>query len=289
MPLPDFLERLLAEPPKAGDGVHPWMFRVARHLHAHWPATKIADTLAERLANCGRRVSRKEVEDAVANSIRVAWRPDGSPNAVPAPKPWPDPDPALRARILRETGVGNYPWDVPKEASHAEEIIDALFPKSALLCCGYSKTRFDTKPRDAWRGQLAEQALIVPNVMTSLKGKVQGKDQWSAHTLDNTGVRQFLVVEFDHGALDEQSALIVHLAGFAPLACTVFSGAKSVHGWFYCFGQPEPRVRAFFAYALRLGADDRMWSRCQFARMPDGKRDNGRQQTCLFLNPEACQ
>ena len=39
--LPPFLRELLAAPPRAGEGVHDWIFRVARQLHAHLPAVEI--------------------------------------------------------------------------------------------------------------------------------------------------------------------------------------------------------------------------------------------------------
>ena len=40
----------------------------------------------------------------------------------------------------------------------------------------------------------------------------------------------------------------------------------------------------FFRYALSLGADPATWTRCQFVRMPDGRRDNAKRQTVFFLN-----
>jgi hypothetical protein len=106
----------------------------------------------------------------------------------------------------------------------------------------------------------------------------------SAHTLDNTGERRFLVVEFDTGTTDEHAALLIHLAGLVPLVCAAHSGNKSLHGWFYCAGQPEERVLKFFRYAVSIGADSRLWTRSQFCRIPDGTRDNGNRQTCFFLN-----
>src|SRR5205807_578538 len=62
----------------------------------------------------------------------------------------------------------------------------------------------------------------------------------SEHTLENTGPRRFLVIEFDKGTLDQQAALLFHLSKFAPsLALVVFSGSRSLHGWFYCANQTE--------------------------------------------------
>ena len=70
-----------------------------------------------------------------------------------------------------------------------------------------------------------------------------------------------------------------------PLALAVYSGGKSLHGWFYCAGIAEEKISRFFSYAVSLGADPANWNRSQFARMPDGLRDNGRRQTVYFFNP----
>ena len=120
-----------------------------------------------------------------------------------------------------------------------------------------------------------------------------------------TGSRLFLNVEFDFDGgrcpeearviakLEKQgrdvrdlcAALLLHLAEKAPLALAVYSGGKSLHGWFHCAGIADERVLRFFRYAVSLGADPANWNRSQFARMPDGLRDNGRRQTVYFFNP----
>src|ERR1043166_6047639 len=76
--LPQFVRDLLATPPRAGEGVHPYLFRVARQLHAHLPAAKIFALLKSRVADCGRHVSDSEIWDAIRNSLACAWQPCGS-------------------------------------------------------------------------------------------------------------------------------------------------------------------------------------------------------------------
>jgi hypothetical protein len=121
--------------------------------------------------------------------------------------------------------------------------------------------------------------------MSAVTGKTKdGRD--SGHTLSNTGQRRFLVIEQDAGSPDEQAAVLMHLASQAPLALAVHSGSKSIHGWFYCAGQAEERLRSFMNYAVSLGADRATWTRSQFVRMPDGRRDTGKQQVVYFFNPE---
>jgi hypothetical protein len=132
---------------------------------------------------------------------------------------------------------------------------------------------------------LAALQLIVPSPMTARLGRTQDGTQ-SAHTLEATGARRFLVIEQDRGTIDEQAAVLLHLAARAPLALAVHSGSKSIHGWFYCAGQTEERLERFMRYAVSLGADRATWTRSQFVRMPDGTRENRKRQTVYFFNPE---
>ena len=47
---------------------------------------------------------------------------------------------------------------------------------------------------------------------------------------------------------------------------------------------PKQRSKSFFDMPDFAGADRATWTRSQFVRMPDGKRDNGNRQTIFFLN-----
>jgi hypothetical protein len=59
------------------------------------------------------------------------------------------------------------------------------------------------------------------------------------HSLANTGPRRYLIIEADCGDLHQQAAVIWHLAKIAPLAAVVFSGSKSLHGWYFCGNESE--------------------------------------------------
>jgi len=93
------------------------------------------------------------------------------------------------------------------------------------------------------------------------------------------------VIEQDAGTADEQAAVLLHLAETAPLVLAVHSGSKSIHGWFFCQGQPEDHLHRFMRRAVSLGADPATWTRSQFVRMPDGTRDEGVRQTTFYFNP----
>lgn len=288
--LPAFLKDLINSTPRAGEGVHKWLFRVARQLHAHLPAGEIVRLLESQVANCGRHVPRPEIVAAVQDALLCAWHPHG--NAAPA-KPvrkWPALNCEQREDIIRDGGGLANLWEcslvrIEDNAQHTEEIVDRLFPGNPLLCCGRSKSAFDTRPREEWRGQLASLQLIVPSPMSAVQGFTK-KGKPSRHTLSNTGSRRFLICEFDKGTPDDHAALLLHLATIGPLVLAVHSGNKSLHGWFYCAAQPEDKLLKFFRYAVSLGADDATWSRCQFCRMPDGRRDNGKRQRVFYFNPK---
>ena len=288
--LPPFLSELLDAQPRAGEGVHAWLFRVARHLHAHLPAVDIIHLLEQRVATCGRRVSRKEIEDAVSNSLKCAWQPSpGCQSTSKSPAKWPGVKTEQRAAIIRDgNGLADLweasPVRIEDNVAHTEAIIDRLFPGNPLLCCGKSKRQFDTRTREEWRGKLGAFQHIVPSPMSAKTGLTKG-GKTSAHSLNNTGARRFLIVEFDSGTNDEQAALLLHLATRAPMVLAMHSGGRSLHGWFYCAGRGEDVLRRFFSYSVSLGADPVMWTCFQFGRMPDGTRDNGKRQTIYFFNP----
>jgi hypothetical protein len=285
-PLPGFVRDLLAAPPRVGEGLNSWLYRTSRVLHPYRAEDEIVATLSAAL--CDQPVSRLDIERAVKNSRNAAWSPD-APSCQPRPKPWPAVNlDAKKAITMTGGGLADL-WEMSpvrfeNNESHAEQIIDALFPGNPLLCVGRSNREFATRSRLKWKGRLSEMALIVPSSMSSQTGLTK-EGKVSEHTLSNTGERQYLVVEQDAGSLDEQSAVLLHLADKAPLVLAVFSGSKSIHGWFRCAGMPDDRLRQFFSYAVSLGADTATWTKSQFVRMPDGTRDIGTRQTTYFFDP----
>jgi hypothetical protein len=244
---------------------------------------------------CGRRVPDREIKDAVRKAYESASaRPCSRDASVrptsSAPAPWPRPDAARIAKVA-SSGCGladlweQSPLRFEDNESHAEELIDTLFPGDPLLCIARTvPAEAVTQPRSAWRGQLASCALIVPSPMLAPLGETQDGRQ-SPRCLANTGPRRFLVVEFDSGDLDNQAARLLHLRSIAPLALAVHSGGKSIHGWFYCAGVPEETLRQFMSKCVSLGADPATWNRCQLVRLPDGQRDNGQPQRAYYFNP----
>lgn len=143
-----------------------------------------------------------------------------------------------------------------------------------------------TRLSEEFRKRLAHYQLIVPSPMTARHGHRKSDGKLSAHTLDNTGPRRFLVVEFDKGETSDHASLLWELAIRAQMVLAVHSGGKSLHGWFWCASRQEDQTREFMRQSVRLGADPATWTRSQFVRMPGAMRDNGNRQSVLYFNPQ---
>ena len=292
-PLPQFIRDLIASSPRHREGVHRWMFKLARQLHAHRDTDCIIELLAGALDGCGRHVPEREIREAVEAAKKCAWQPGGAHNfAASKPKlKWPEVNEKRRAAVIAETRItladlfDLSPTRMEGDEPDSDWFVDQLFPGNPLLCIGYSNRVFATRPREKFRGTLGEQALIVPSPMSMPVGIRKSDGRLSAHTLDNTGPRRFLVTEFDKGSPDEQCSIIWHLRDFAPLVMVLSSGGKSLHAWWRCWDAPEDVVQRFFTYAVTLGADPMTWTRSQFVRLPMGWRhDSGRRQEVLFFD-----
>ncbi len=287
--LPQFVRDLLSAPPTRGLGLNNWLYRAARVLHPFRTPAEIVDTLAA--ATAGEQIKTGEIARAVERSRANAWQP--GQRVAPTPRAtWPKVNQELRETAIA-TGYGlvdlweQSPVRFEDSEPHTEQVIDSMFPGDSLLCIGLSNSQFATRSRERLRGRLASLELIVPSPMTARTGMTQDGRE-SEHTLSNTGARRFLIVEQDAGTADQQAAILLHLAQRAPLVLAVHSGSKSIHGWFFCAGRDEDKLRRFMRAAVSLGADPATWGRAQFVRIPDGLRD-GRRQTVYFFNPEVCQ
>ena len=281
--LPHRLQAKLRNCPKAGGGVHGWIFNSALQLTKYTDQNTAFELIRSYSEGCERFVPDREIWDAISTaSLSKRKQTTKKPN-------WPSKNEEQREAITGN-GAGlaelweSSPIRFDDDVSHTEEVIDLLFPDNPLLCTGSSPYKFGTKAREEWRGKLASMQLIVPSPMTERVGLTKSGKK-SAHSLDNTGPRKFLVIEFDEGTFDEHAAILIHLAKQAPLVMALMSGNKSLHGWFYVERSPEKLQLSFMRYAVSLGADPRLWIRSQFARIPDGFRvDKEKLQSVIYLN-----
>lgn len=293
-PFPQFLQDLIACPPPHGSGVHQWLFKVARQLHTHRQPEDMLPLLTAAVDGCGRHVPQSEIQAAIDDAAKCAWQPNGSGSPVtnrPSRK-WPEVNHDARQAVIDAATVTPAdlwelsPWRCDG-GTDADRFIDELFPGNPLLCVGLDNSHFETAPRESFRGRLSEMSLIVPSPMAALTGHRKSDGKESAHTLENTGPRYYLISEFDTGTPDDQVAILWHLKNFAPLAMVLSSGGKSLHGWWDCREATKEQQGRFFHYAVSLGADPATWTRCQFVRLPQGWRaDKERRQEVFFFDPK---
>lgn len=254
---------------------------------------KFTPDQAEELINTQEpRMNRPFRNNDVSRAVRNAYKLEG-PKKSPR---WPGINPRERAKIIArghtvETlkATSPIPCLGANTPDDVERVVDLLFPGNPLLCVGSSKADCLTQEREKWRGRLAKLQFIVPSPMSARQG-LNLDGEISNRCIDNTGPRRFLVIEQDKidGVkipLHEQAAVLIHLASLWPLALVCHSGSKSLHGFFLVHGKPEEKIEGFFRYAVSLGADRALWTRCQLARLPGGMRDNDRNQTILYFNP----
>lgn len=308
--IPDWLREKLASPPAAGSGIHAWLFSVARQLHAHMPPSAVGAALQAATAAAARRVTEREIRDAVNNSREVAWtrRESGisggarrSNHTLPRRVAcaaadsgrWPNANENLRlcqiARSAKRGVAGVYDLQVLHDGAAweqwtADDWMDALFPDAEWLCLAVDHpATARSRRREKWTFGPADMCgLVVPSPMTGPSGR--GLDGRTSHRcLGNTGQRQWLVIEFDKlsdgkpMSADDQVALHWHLKAAAEamdwprLVLVVNSAGKSVHGW-YGPVTAEADARALMEYAVLLGADPATWNRCQLIRLPAGRR-----------------
>jgi hypothetical protein len=187
--------------------------------------------------------------------------------------------------VTPSTGAARVRPDAAEmEKTAPEWFLGSLLGGSEVLACvGLGVAKFETAAMSAFAGQLRMWEFVVPNAMSALEGKRKSDGELSAHTLDNTGPRQNIVVEFDDGATpDEQAARHIWLSEFRDLRMVVFSGSKSLHGWYRA--TDEASDRKFMEEAVRLGGDPKTWLKSQFVRMPNGQRENGTIQRVEFFD-----
>lgn len=293
--LPTRIKDMLRACPRAGNGVHQWIIKVAVRLIRYledW--NDIYYLIDKHSANCGRPVEEDEIRDAIRSGARWLSEQRGKPSDVPHAPKWPELNMDLVQSIVRDGPTladlhGASPVRCASDGPRcSEQVIDQLLPGNPLICAGPDPKRSVTAPRQAWRLHLARQAYIVPSPMSARQG-IAKSGTISARCADNTGPRRFLVVESDKTSFDVQAAVLKHLGSRLPLCLVVHSMGKSLHGWFYCANQPEELLRDFFSYAVSLGADRVHWSRCQLTRMPDGTRKDNSRQWIVYFNPQSTE
>jgi hypothetical protein len=259
------------------DGVsHPRAYRIIRQM---------VDAVREDTA-------RFTPDREILSAIQTAYEVTPSTGTART-RPWPVPNRTLQGECRRLSKARGWTLEKLREASSFEaDYISSIDPQwflkellvgDPLVCVGVGVVKFETAPLSHLADRLRLYEFVVPNAMSALEGKRKSDGELSAHTLDNTGPRQNIVVEFDDGATpDEQAARHIWLSEYRKLRMVVFSGSKSLHGWYQA--KDEAEDRKFMEEAVRLGGDPKTWLKSQFVRLPNGQREDGTIQRVEFFD-----
>ena len=273
---------MIDRPPRVGQNRHDWLFTLqARLIRQGFTPESVESCAAEMCRAWGWEDRLPEVAANTAKILSGVYR--GGDDKIQ----WPDPnDEARRARF-------SHPrlFEPADTGLTAEAVLPALFPNNPLVCIGRTEKRYSTRPLSALLPHAAAAPFIVPNAMTAEKG-LTGKGELSCRSKANScgeDGRRWAVIEFDtHDSLPDQCAVLSSLDTLAtPLCMAVYSGGKSIHGWFNVAGLSRLDKRRFFQFARFLGADFSLWDTSKLVRMPGGVRSNGNKQSIFYFNGKA--
>jgi hypothetical protein len=267
-------------------GLHHQLFACACFLLEEGKSKEGTIKLLREICNddVGRLVPDREIIGAV-NGAWLKVTGQSAPGPI-----WPRLDSSFRAKVLQlyARKAQQLRAQVPAPRP-AHDYLHQLYRETDLICLGRTASDFRTgvvvSIRKNHGNFLSMLQFINPSPMSAAAG-LSAEGNWSAHTKSNTGPRVYGVVELDIGTVPEHATILTYLASKLPLVMMVFSGNKSFHGWFKTSHVTEDEVLEFYQLAVRLGADSKLHSPCQFTRLPMGTHGTtGRQQQVLYFNP----
>jgi hypothetical protein len=276
--------------PAEGQGLHLWILEQSRRLlTTGYSPEKVVELLVEATNQINRTTQdiEEEIRNAVAGAIEFL---EAHPDYIDASgnlarrKKWLDPltwtglDDSMvrkdRRKIklevnekLKEKAIklGRRYTLIRKEFNKGFNFIDLYAGVNFKICACKQMNVSRIKELNEWQFNPRSNnwQYIVPNHFKDADARADY----------NVGQgRLFLVIEFDLDDLDSQWNLLSHLelSSGLHLAMVVFSGGRSLHGWFACFGLSEHKAVSFILKAKKLGADRTTYSPSQYVRMPNG-------------------
>ena len=251
--LPMWLREELENHPSRGDGLHHWLFTIARHLHSHL----VPDSIVGLLGALCPQAEGREIADAVSNSEAVAWQPGlkqwpkerlnwlesattapaptrrastapathGAPAAPPthharhpATHKWPLPDLAeIEAIAIDGPRLADLraasPYDFSGEQRYTKWLMQRLYPSDSMLCLALAQNKALTLPLSEW---LKRHIDMWQFIVPSPMATLTGLTQggWESwRCLNNTGPRRFLVIECDFSEYAKDGKTETRFAG----------------------------------------------------------------------------
>lgn len=284
--LDSHFERWLMRPMPGVKGLHQDIFTAAAYLlEDGWEE---AETFSLLRHACDLVQDRSVPDREILGAISWARRKLSGEIDLNTPR-WPERDNAWRAEVVQNNRADLEKLKAGAWQTSTLEVLHHLYRPDDLLCIGKTAFEFGTFRLGDISPNVRDLELcefVNPSPMKAMAG-LTADGKYSAHAKANTGPRVYAVVEFDDGHPQEHAAILKYLAAFLPLTMIVYSGKTSLHGWFPCARLTDDQIRSFYAEAIRLGADPKMYGVSQFSRLPMGRNGKtNRRQAVLYFNPK---
>lgn len=263
------IESWARKPFKQGDGIHSDIYIAACYLLDDGYSQEEIFPFLRKGCDCV--VERNIPDREIWSAIRyAAMKVKGLIQSYR----WPKADVNLQNEIKSK-----FPADMMRLKRQAEgydqtqaHYLRLLYPPESLVCIAADAYNWQTLPLDDAIKVVNSYYMeyINPSPMSALTG-ITEEGKVSSHCRNNTGDRTWLVIEFDQASLSDQHSYHQYLSLTAFQRLMVYSGSKSIHGWYDFSGLSESQATNFFELAALLGCDPRTWSKSQFVRMPAGR------------------
>jgi hypothetical protein len=314
---PPFIQKLLDSRPLAHQGVHPWLFKMARRLHAFHSSEEICKILEEKTADCGRILEPHEIRDAVHNSKACQWVPPGvngknsqtrreewlkSPTSKAGIVPPFDPKMAIETanRISFEVTPKWLEARSPRSINCSlEEYLKEVFrPGEKVRIFNHYKSQGGVWP-DSKIDFLRFSQTAWPDGVWFLCNPIDGQQHFNPRQNKLSFRSQESVTDWRHAVLECDHEpkevwrpiwlkILVQLP--LPILSLVDSGNISIHALVRVPCQSKESWDHFKAEKLRplvkIGACDGSLSAVRLTRAPNCWRGTNR-QSLLYFNPEA--
>ena len=261
-----------------GDVVQMWWLMVELSGFAlsgwNWNKTHACGDLLTRVKRGMIDVSITELEDRCLNAKYPPALPDLWRRQLEA--------------LIHESPAVTFEHEVqlPREVGiSVKEAILGLFPVDGylLITPRLDWQKYNIDMRDWWLArhrEVAKCSYISSNYLSRVDA--------NCSALGMEGVeRRWLVVEGDEGTLEQQLWIHKELERrYDNLACVLYSGRRSLHGWYYVAGWTPEQCYNLYAAAIGLGIRDcSTWGMSQPVRLPQGvNQETKRQQAVLIWN-----
>ena len=301
--------------PAPGAGCHPALLGVANlGAKSRLDASQIVADIRAAVPSGNRRVSDREIHDAVAKAVREhdhGWHGEryGSGLNQTSRQDFTHRQRAEKAaREQAKRTIDAIPkadpvelWerspvrltDGPRE--DAQLLLRGLFNSDERVWVGDTFEKHEpAKPGnwcERWAAGESLPAFIILNPLTGDQAET-GAGTLSYRCDAAIAVHRFALVEFDDLTINEQVGRVLWLLdNDFDVTAVVHSGGKSLHAWVRVNAvdaeawRRDVREQLFPRLFIPLGADPACTNPARLSRLPGAARDNAHQQRLLYFDP----